>query len=41
VYRRLANAAPAVPLVNRRTVVPVSDPVSNYQYQPMWFTQLD
>jgi peptide/nickel transport system substrate-binding protein len=41
VYRRLADAAPAVPLVNRRTVTLVSDRVGNYQRHPMWSTLLD
>ena len=40
-YRRLADAAPALPLVNRRTVVLISDRVGNYQYHPMWSTLLD
>lgn len=41
VYSRLADAAPAVPLVNRRTVVFVSKRVGNYQYHPLWGTLLD
>lgn len=41
VYRRLADAAPAVPLVNRRTVTLVSDRVGNYQSNPYWQTLLD
>jgi ABC-type transport system substrate-binding protein len=41
VYRRIGDAAPAVPLVNRRTVTLVSDRVGNYQRHPMWSTLLD
>jgi peptide/nickel transport system substrate-binding protein len=41
VYRRLADAAPAVPLVNRRSVTLVSDRVGNYQSHPLWSTLLD
>ena len=41
VYRRLADAAPAVPLVNRRSVTLVSDRVGNYQSHPWWSTLLD
>ena len=41
VYRRLADAAPAVPLVNRRTVTLVSDRVGNFQSHPWWSTLLD
>jgi hypothetical protein len=41
VYRRLANAAPAVALANRHTVVLVSDRVGNHQYQPTFSTLLD
>lgn len=41
VYRRLADKAPAVPLVNRRTVTLVSDRVGNYQRHPLWSTLLD
>jgi peptide/nickel transport system substrate-binding protein len=36
VYRRLSNAAPAVPLVNRRTLTLVSKRVGNYQHHPLW-----
>jgi peptide/nickel transport system substrate-binding protein len=41
VYRRLADAAPAVPLVNRRSVTLVSSRVGNYQHHPQWATLLD
>jgi hypothetical protein len=41
VCRRLADAAPAVALVNRHTVVLVSDRVGNHQYQPTCSTLLD
>jgi peptide/nickel transport system substrate-binding protein len=41
VYRRLAVAAPGVPLVNHRTVALVSRRVGNYQYHPLWGTLLD
>jgi hypothetical protein len=41
VYRRLADAAPAVPLVNRRIVTFVSRRVGNHQHHPMWGTLLD
>jgi ABC-type transport system substrate-binding protein len=41
VYRGLADAAPAVPLVNRRTMTLVSARVGNYQHHPMWSTLLD
>jgi peptide/nickel transport system substrate-binding protein len=35
VYDRLADAAPAVPLVNDRNVTFVSERVGNYQFHPM------
>jgi YVTN family beta-propeller protein len=41
VYRRLAAAAPAVPVVTRRSVVLVSKRVGNYQYHPLYSTLLD
>jgi hypothetical protein len=41
VYRRLDAAAPAVPLVNRRTVVLVSKRVGNYQHHSLWGPLLD
>jgi len=41
VFQRLADAAPAVPLVNRRTLVLVSNRVGNYQSHPMLTTLLD
>ncbi len=40
-YRRIADAAPVVPLVNRRTVVLVSGRVGNYQQHPLWGPLLD
>jgi ABC-type transport system substrate-binding protein len=36
VYRLLSDAAPAVPLVNRRTLTLVSKRVGNYQHHPLW-----
>ena len=36
VYRRLADAAPAVPLYNRRTLTLVSERVGNYRHHPLW-----
>ena len=36
VYGRLEKAAPAVPLVNRREMVLVSERVGNYQHHPLW-----
>ena len=41
VYQRLADAAPAVPLVNRRTAVLVSRRVGNYQQHPLYGPLLD
>jgi peptide/nickel transport system substrate-binding protein len=41
VYGGLAEAAPAVPLVNRRTMTLVSARVGNYQHHPLWSTLLD
>jgi peptide/nickel transport system substrate-binding protein len=41
VFRRIEDAAPIVPLVNRRTVALVSKRVGNYQYHPMWGPLLD
>jgi len=41
VYRELDAAAPAVPLVNRRTMTLVSKRVSNYQHHPLWTTLLE
>jgi YVTN family beta-propeller protein len=40
-YDRLADAAPAVPLVNRRTVTFLSKRIGNYQHHPGWGTLLD
>jgi peptide/nickel transport system substrate-binding protein len=36
VYRRFEDAAPMIPLLNRRTVVLTSDRVRNYQHHPLW-----
>jgi ABC-type transport system substrate-binding protein len=41
VYRDIEAAAPAVPLVNRRTVTLVSTRVGNYQHHPLWTTLLE
>jgi peptide/nickel transport system substrate-binding protein len=41
VYRDLETAAPAVPLVNRRSIAFVSQRVGNYQNHPKWTTLLD
>ena len=41
VYRDIEAAAPAVPLVNRRTVTLVSKRVGNYQHHPLWTTLLE
>ena len=41
VYRRLADAAPAVPLVNNRNVTLLSKRVGNEQHHPMWRTLFD
>ena len=41
VYRELDAAAPAVPLVNRRTMTLVSKRVGNYQHHPLWTTLLE
>jgi peptide/nickel transport system substrate-binding protein len=41
VYGRLADVAPAVPLVNRRSVTLVSERVGNHQHHPMWGTLYD
>ena len=41
VFRRIEDAAPIVPLVNRRAVALVSERVRNYQYHPMWGPLLD
>jgi peptide/nickel transport system substrate-binding protein len=41
VYHRLADAAPTVPLVTRRTVTLVSNRVANFQRHPLWSTLLD
>jgi YVTN family beta-propeller protein len=40
-YDRLADAAPAVPLLNRRTVALVSKRVGNYQHHPLFGPLLD
>jgi ABC-type transport system substrate-binding protein len=36
VDRRLADAAPAVPLFNRQQLTLVSDRVENVQHHPLW-----
>ena len=41
VYRDIEAAAPAVPLVNRRTITLVSKRVGNYQHHPVWTTLLE
>jgi len=41
VYRRFEDAAPIIPLVNRRTVVLTSDRVRNFQHHPLWGTLYD
>ncbi|MFL5854115.1 MAG: ABC transporter substrate-binding protein [Solirubrobacteraceae bacterium] len=41
VYRDLEIAAPAVPLVNRRSITFVSKRVGNYQPHPKWATLLE
>jgi ABC-type transport system substrate-binding protein len=41
VYRELEAAAPAVPLVNHRTLTLVSKRVGNYQHHPLWTTLLE
>jgi ABC-type transport system substrate-binding protein len=41
VYRNLQTAAPAVPLVNRRSITLVSKRVGNYQHHPLWTTLLE
>ncbi len=41
VYRQLADAAPAVPLVNNRNVTLVSKRAGNHQHHPMWRTLFD
>jgi YVTN family beta-propeller protein len=41
VFRLIEEAAPIVPLVNRRTVALVSERVGNYQYHRMWGPLLD
>ena len=41
VYRRLADAAPAIPLVNDRNVTFMSERVGNYQFHPMAGPLLD
>jgi ABC-type transport system substrate-binding protein len=41
IYRGLGRAAPAVPLLNRRTVTLVSRRVGNYQEHPLWGPLLD
>ena len=38
---RLEASAPAVPLVNRRTVTLVSERVGNFQHHPLWGTLLE
>jgi peptide/nickel transport system substrate-binding protein len=41
VYRQIEDAAPVVPLVNRRVVSLVSKRVGNYENHPMWGPLLD
>lgn len=41
VYERIGRVAPAVPLVNRRTLTLVSRRVGNYQDHPLWGPLLD
>jgi ABC-type transport system substrate-binding protein len=41
VDRRLAAAAPAVPLFNRQHLTLVSDRVENVQYHPLWGVMYD
>lgn len=41
VYRNLESEAPAVPLVNRRSIAFVSKRVGNYQNHPKWTTLLE
>jgi ABC-type oligopeptide transport system substrate-binding subunit len=41
VYRYLARAAPAAPLVNRRGAVFVSEQLGNYQHHPLFGVLLD
>ena len=41
VYRQIDDAAPVVPLVNRRVVTLVSKRVGNYEHHPMWGPLLD
>ncbi|HEY7075006.1 MAG TPA: ABC transporter substrate-binding protein, partial [Solirubrobacteraceae bacterium] len=41
VYRRLADAAPGVPILNRRTATLVSARVGNYQQHPLYGPLLD
>jgi peptide/nickel transport system substrate-binding protein len=41
VYRRIENAAPSVPLFNRRTMALVSKRVGNYQHHPLFGTLYD
>lgn len=41
VYRDLEAAAPAVPLVNHRSIALVSKRVGNYQPHPLWTTLLE
>jgi YVTN family beta-propeller protein len=41
IYRDLETAAPAVPLVNRRTIAFVSKRVGNYQPHPKWSMLLE
>jgi peptide/nickel transport system substrate-binding protein len=40
-YGRIADAAPVIPLVNRRTVALVSKRAGNYQQHPLWGPLLD
>jgi hypothetical protein len=40
-YAYIADAAPAVPLHNRRSVVLLSERAGNYQHRPLWVALLD
>ena len=40
-YAYIADAAPAVPLLNRRAVVLLSNRAGNYQHRPLWVALLD
>jgi hypothetical protein len=40
VYSRLAQAVPAVPLVNRRSALFISTRIGNYQHHPLFGVSL-